>query len=166
MQFAQHADRPDRSTRTRASAATPTALARWRHAIVQGNDAFARGDDTSALAQYGVALRLAQRLFGHLDDADAGVAALVVAHHNLADTFARLQRSAAQCEQLCAAHDRLCVAMDDEALAPAWRFAALQHSRRTYTELTHYLQRHPDDARARAAADRGAAGPRSALQAQ
>lgn len=137
----------------------PADLSRWRSAISRGNQAFQGDDPALAIQHYNLALTLAENVFGDIDDADAGVAAWVIAHHNLADAWARLGRYTEHRHHLCAAHEKLCEAMNDDTLSPDWRLAALQHSRRTYAELTRFARHHPEDARVRAVAQLGAAGP-------
>lgn len=137
-------------------------LRRWREIIQRGNRAYDQGDDQNALHHYRLALGVADDMFGQLQDANAGVAAWVVSHHNLADAYERLGRVAEQGFHLCVAHERLHRTVDDDSLEPAWRAAAFRHSRRTYGELVRFLQRHPTDVRARAACALGAAGPASA----
>jgi hypothetical protein len=142
-------------------AGRPASLDTWRKAIVQGNQAFAQRDDIRALAQYRIALSLAQAMLGQIEDAQAGIAALVVAHHNIADTCMRLQLHEERARHLCGAHERLHRIMGDAAMPPAWKDAALRQSRITCTELTAFLAAWPDHARARAAANLNAAVPMS-----
>lgn len=142
------------------------ALAQWRRAIRWGNRAFDEHDHPNAIAHYEMAVALADAMVGRIDDAEAGTAAWVVAHHNLADTYARMGRAGEQSRHLCAAHARLCEALAAAALPPRWQAAAQRHCRRTYAELTHYLARHPDDRAARAACECGAAGLVSTLTRQ
>lgn len=123
----------------------------WRRAITQANNRFERGDDDGALAQYRAALVIADHVFGQVDDADLGVAALVISHHNAADTCERQGWHEAQAHYLCAAHERLCLAMVDPGLPQVWRDAALQHSRRTHAELLRFLTRHPEHRQAQTA---------------
>jgi len=134
-------------------------LKQWRSAIAQGNRAFEKEDYVRAARHYRLARSIADRLFGFADEVDAGVAALVIAHHNLADTYERLGQFSEQGSQLCAVHERLCRSVDDRGLNEPWRSAALRHSRRTYVELVRFAGRQPEHARARAALSLGAAGP-------
>ncbi|MGB6102818.1 MAG: hypothetical protein WBF88_03065 [Pusillimonas sp.] len=141
-------------------------LAQWRSAITQGNHAFDAADYVRAARYYRQARAVAEALFGCSDNADAGVAALVIAHHNLADACEHLHDSAEQALQLCAVHEILCTAVDDTSLDEPWRQAAWRHSQRTYAELTRFAGRHPEHAQARALLALGAAGPASALRPQ
>src|SRR5690606_29622044 len=118
-------------------------------------------DYINAIHQYRLARAIAEELFGVAADADAGVAALVIAHHNLADACEHMNHHAEQGRQLCEAHEKLCLAMDDPTLEASWRMAAWRHSQRTYAELTRFASRHPEHERARALLALGAAGPRS-----
>ena len=125
-------------------------VTRWRRAISAGNRAFQEEAYLPALEHYTTALVWAMAMYGRIDDAHVGTATLVIAHHNLADTYAELGRVAEQCHHLCAAHERLQAVRDDPAAAPAWREAALAHSRRTHLELTRFLACHPEHPQARA----------------
>ena len=133
-------------------------LVRWRQAMTDGNEAYEKGRYRAALRHYDLALTMATESFGHARDAEAAMAAYVIAHHNLADTYERLGNIALQRLHLCLPHEKLCAAMNDATLADAWQSAALSHSRRTYTELVRFLGLHPDDAEARQVANHGAAG--------
>lgn len=133
-------------------------LLRWRQATLDGNDAFRSGHYEQAIGHYDLALTMADTLFGQIDDADAGMAAYVIAHHNLADTYDRLGNPSLRRLHLCLPHDTLCAAMNDRVLPEQWQVAAQNHSRRTYTELTRYLSDHPDDIEARRVSNQGAAG--------
>lgn len=141
-------------------------LARWRRSITWGNRAFDERDYATAIAHYDAAVSVADAMYGRVGDAEAGTAAWVVAHHNLADAYARLGRDCDQCRHLCAAHTRLCDTMNGAALPIRWQTAAQRHCRRTYAELTHYAAGHPDDAAAREACQLGAAGPTHAMTRQ
>ena len=140
---------------------TSAGLTQWRSAITRGNRAFDEGDHARAIDCYRRACRVAASFFGQIGDADAGVAALVVAHHNLADACERLNDPAEQGAQLCVVHEHLCMAMDDPELDGAWRAAAWRHSRRTYVELMCFAGLHPGHARAHAALALCAGGPAS-----
>lgn len=145
--------------RTEASAVnSQDCLVRWRQATTDGNDAFSSGSYSEAIGHYDLALTMATDFFGQADDADTAIAAYVIAHHNLADTYERLGSEALQRLHLCLAHEKLCTAMNDRALPQAWQMAAMNHSRRTYGELTRFLGRHPNDKQAQLAASQGAAG--------
>ncbi|WP_124079251.1 hypothetical protein [Pigmentiphaga humi] len=142
------------SSRAQPPVRACASLSRWRRAIMRGNRAHARGEHAVAKACYGVALRVASELYGHIADAEAGTAALVVAYHNLADTHASLGAVEDRAVCLCEAHQLLCRATTGEngELGDAWRQAALRHSRQTYAELLRFLSEQPDHARAKAVA--------------
>lgn len=148
------------------SPAIAKGLSGWRSAVEKGNRAFETADYASAVPYYRLACWIADGLFGGADEADTSVAVLVVAHHNLADAYEHLSCPDEQAVQLCAVHERLCLAMDDPHLDECWRLAALRHSRRTYAELTRFVGRHPGHELACAALALGAAGPVSGLRAQ
>ncbi|ETF04415.1 hypothetical protein W822_04490 [Advenella kashmirensis W13003] len=133
-------------------------LVRWRQATTDGNEAYERCRYRAALRHYDLALTMATESFGHAPDAEAGMAAYVIAHHNLADTYERLGSTALQRLHLCLPHAKLCAAMNDATLPDTWQSAAHNHSRRTYTELVRFLGLHPEDSEARQVANHGAAG--------
>jgi len=126
-------------------------LARWRGAIARGNQAFEQADYQQALALYRTALAQAEELLGACDDIDGALAALVVAHHNLADTWLRLGRDEERGAHLAAAHETLHRVMADSAMPSAWREGALRHSSVSYAELTRFLATCPGHGRARSA---------------
>ncbi|ALM85685.1 hypothetical protein [Bordetella sp. N] len=126
-------------------------LARWRGAIARGNQAFEQADYREALAFYRTALAQAEQLLGACEDVDGALAALVVAHHNLADTWLRLGKDEERGEHLAAAHEVLHRLMSDDTMPANWREAALRHCRNTLAELTRFLAVCPGHARARAA---------------
>lgn len=135
----------------------------WREAILQGNRAFQIADYIRAVGHYRVACSIAEEHFGSEIEADQGVALLVIACLNLADSFEQLDCVAEQGAQLCAIHEKLCLAMNEPAFDETWRMAVWQHSRRTYAELSRFVKRHPADERARAVLGLGAAGPETEL---
>jgi len=142
IQAASHCE-PDRP------AAGPGGLARWRRAIVQGNDSFEAGDAPAALAAYRQALDLARGLPPGTEDA---VAALVVSHHNLARLHEAAGRADEAAGHVCEAHETLCARAADAAAGHGAREAAWRHSRVTHAELLRFLQRHPGHDRASRAA--------------
>jgi hypothetical protein len=126
-------------------------LARWRGAIARGNQAFEQADYQEALPFYRTALAQAEQLLGACDDIDGALAALVVAHHNLADTWLRLGSDEDRGGHLAAAHEALHQLMGDDTMPATWREAALRHCRITLAELTRFLAVCPGHERARAA---------------
>lgn len=138
------------------SARGAASLEQWRAAIARGNGAFDTADYACSVRHYRLARTIAEKLFGRADDVDAGIAALVVAYHNLADAYERLGRISEQGTQLCAVHEKLCRAIEDAGLDESWRLAALRHSQRSYAELLRFVGRHPEHARSRAALALGA----------
>ncbi|MCD0501424.1 hypothetical protein [Bordetella petrii] len=131
---------------------TEPCLSAWQRATLRGNRALERGDADGALAQYRVALSLADALPGRSTDADAAVAALVVSHHNLAELHGRGQRDDLAGAHVCQAHELLHEMAVDATLDARWRDAALRHGRVTYAELLQFLRHHPGHERARRAA--------------
>ncbi|WP_191832286.1 hypothetical protein [Pseudomonas fluorescens] len=111
----------------------------WKRTTEIANRLFDQGELVDARELYLQALALAQVLFERWHDADEAVAVCVIAHHNLADLHLRLNQPQESAEYLCAIHQRLLQAMQDQRLAPALREAALRHSGKTYTELLNFI---------------------------
>ncbi|QXH34944.1 DUF2753 domain-containing protein [Pseudomonas muyukensis] len=111
----------------------------WRRTTQTANRLFEQGELVDAREHYLQALALAQVLFERWHDADEAVAALVIAHHNLADLHLRLNQPQESADYLCAAHQRLLQASQAQRLPQALREAALRHSARTYTELLSFI---------------------------
>src|SRR5699024_6244985 len=88
------------------SAAIASGFKRWRSIIKAGNRAFGRTDYDCAIRCYQVACSIAEELFGGDEEADGGVAILVISHHNLADTYGLIGCDEEQASQLCAVHER------------------------------------------------------------
>lgn len=117
-------------------------MKQWKRAITTGNRHFAQNDFETALYHYRQALAEAQRLFDKWPDVDNAVAALVIAHHNLADLFLQQGRTDEAGCHLCRAHERLTGAIADVRLAPGLRQAALRHSSHTYARLLQFASQH------------------------
>ncbi|HAB03900.1 MAG TPA: hypothetical protein DCE25_13675 [Pseudomonas sp.] len=111
----------------------------WKRTTEHANRLFQQGEWVDAREHYLQALALAQVLFERWHDVDEAVAALVIAHHNLADLHLRLNQPHESADYLCAAHSHLLHASQDTRLAQALRDAALRHSSRTYTELLNFI---------------------------
>ena len=111
----------------------------WRRTTQNANRLFDQGELVDAREHYLQALALAQVLFERWHDVDEAVAALVVAHHNLADLHLRLNQPHESADYLCAAHQALLQASQEQRLPQALRDAALRHSARTYTELLSFI---------------------------
>lgn len=111
----------------------------WRRTTQNANRLFEQGELVDAREHYLQALALAQVLFERWHDVDEAVAALVIAHHNLADLHLRLNQPHESADYLCAAHQRLLQASQEQRLPQALRDAALRHSARTYTELLGFI---------------------------
>ncbi|QXH57609.1 DUF2753 family protein [Pseudomonas maumuensis] len=111
----------------------------WKRTTQDANRLFEQGELVDAREHYLQALALAQVLFERWHDVDEAVAALVIAHHNLADLHLRLNQPHESADYLCAAHQRLLQASQDPRLPQTLRDAALRHSGRTYTELLSFI---------------------------
>jgi len=111
----------------------------WKRTTDHANRLFAQGDWVDAREYYLQALALAQVLLERWHDVDEAVAALVIAHHNLADLHLRLNQPHESADYLCAAHQRLLQASHEPRLPQPLREAALRHSARTYTELLNFI---------------------------
>lgn len=103
----------------------------WKRTTDHANRLFAQGDWVDAREHYLQALALAQVLLERWHDVDEAVAALVIAHHNLADLHLRLNQPHESADYLCAAHQRLLQASHEPRLPQPLREAALRHSART-----------------------------------
>ncbi|MGL5522950.1 MAG: hypothetical protein ACRDCY_03480, partial [Aeromonas veronii] len=75
-------------------------------------------------------------------DADEAVAALVVAHHNLADLLVAMTLPDRAADLLCYVHDCLLATCHSPACSSRLREAALRHTRTTRAELLTFVQRH------------------------
>jgi hypothetical protein len=105
-------------------------LAQWRAATRQGNSAFAADRLDDATRDYLHALQLATALASGpalTATPDDCLAALVVAHHNLADTFERRGDDAAALDHLCTAHDALMRIACDAGTRDDIRLHAIRH---------------------------------------
>jgi hypothetical protein len=114
----------------------------WKRIIVRANNCFIAGELIDARELYLQALALAQVLFERWSVADEAVAAFVISHHNLADLHLALKQPEETAEYLCAAHQRLLLAIQTPRLSPALRQAALNHSHKTYAELLTFINEH------------------------
>lgn len=119
-----------------------TPMDQWKRAIEAGNHAFTARDLTSALGHYRLALRLGQTLVGQWPDPDAALAALVVAHHNLADLHWQAGNIEDAIANVCDAHEALQGLISDTSVDLDLRQAALRHTRQTTHELTRCARTH------------------------
>jgi hypothetical protein len=136
----------------------------WKRTIEQANRCFSRGEWVEARELYLQALALAQVLFERWPDAHEAVAACVVSYHNLADLHLSLGQPEESAEYLCAVHQRLLQAMQDERLQPALRQAALRHSNKTYAQLLGFISEHGEYPRTHRLLNSNAEQTRSVLQ--
>ncbi|MGL4316433.1 MAG: hypothetical protein ACRCTL_07440 [Pseudomonas sp.] len=111
----------------------------WKRTIETGNRCFHGGDWVAAREHYLQALAEVQLLLERWGDAESVVAAFVISHHNLADLHLQLGQPEEAAENLCASHERLLQVAANARLSPGLRGVALRHSRRTYTELLHFI---------------------------
>lgn len=105
-------------------------LAQWRRLTRQGNTAFAAGRLDLAALDYTRALHLATTLAAGpalAASPDDCLAALVVAHHNLADTCERRGDDATALDHLCTAHDALMRIACDAGTRDDIRLHAIRH---------------------------------------
>ena len=117
-------------------------MAHWKVQTLSGNRHFDAGEHARALDYYQQALWLARQQFPCWPDADEAVAALVVAHHNLADLLVAMTLPDRAADMLCHVHDCLLATSQSPASPDPLRAAALRHSRGTRTELLAFVQKH------------------------
>ncbi|WP_429166513.1 hypothetical protein [Aeromonas rivipollensis] len=117
-------------------------MAHWKVQTLCGNRHFDAGEHARALDYYQQALWLARQQFPCWPDADEAVAALVVAHHNLADLLVAMTLPDRAADILCHVHDCLLATSQSPASPDPLRAAALRHSRGTRTELLAFVRKH------------------------
>ena len=115
-------------------------MEQWKRAILQGNSDFEARQYHLAFRHYRRALMLARHHYASWPVADQAVAALVIAHHNLAELLVRMDHVDDAADNLCAAHDQLLATMADDALPMALREAASCHSKATLCELSRFAR--------------------------
>ncbi len=84
-----------------------SSMSHWKQQTREGNRLFDCGEYHQALAHYQQALWLARQQLVQWHDADEAVAALVVAHHNLADLLVAMTLPDRAADLLCYVHDCL-----------------------------------------------------------
>lgn len=119
-----------------------SSMAHWKGQTLSGNRHFEAGEHARALDCYQQALWLARQQFASWPDADEAVAALVVAHHNLADLLVAMTLPERAADLLCHIHDCLLATSQSPASSEVLRAAAQRHSRSTRTELLAFVRRH------------------------
>ncbi|WP_265448686.1 hypothetical protein [Aeromonas salmonicida] len=117
-------------------------MVHWKQQTLSGNRYFDAGEYAKALSYYQQALWLARQQFSFWHDADEAVAALVVAHHNLADLLIAMTLPDRAADLLCHIHDCLLATSQSPACPSPLRAAALRHTRSTHTELTAFVRKH------------------------
>lgn len=122
-------------------------LHEWKRLMAQGLEADRGLRPVQARALYLRAQKIAHVLLagpgGEVMDDDR-VAAFVVTHLNLADSFADDGRRDEAAACLCAAHRTLMSLMGDEAASVALRLAAGRHSRETHAALILHRSEYGD----------------------
>ncbi|ABO91681.1 conserved hypothetical protein [Aeromonas salmonicida subsp. salmonicida A449] len=119
-----------------------SSMVHWKQQTLSGNRYFDAGEYAKALSYYQQALWLARQQFSFWHDADEAVAALVVAHHNLADLLIAMTLPDRAADLLCHIHDCLLATSQSPACPSPLRAAALRHTRSTHTELIAFVRKH------------------------
>lgn len=119
-----------------------SSMVHWKQQTLSGNRYFDAGEYAKALSYYQQALWLARQQFSFWPDADEAVAALVVAHHNLADLLIVMTLPDRAADLLCHIHDCLLATSQSPACPSPLRAAALRHTRSTHTELIAFVRKH------------------------
>ena len=119
-----------------------SSMVHWKVQTMSGNRHFDAGEHGKALSCYQQALWLARQQFAGWPDVDEAVAALVVAHHNLADLLVAMTLPDRAADLLCYVHDCLLATCYSPACTSRLREAALRHTRTTRAELLTFVQRH------------------------
>ena len=119
-----------------------SSMVHWKVQTMSGNRHFDAGEHGKALSCYQQALWLARQQFADWHDVDEAVAALVVAHHNLADLLVAMALPERAADLLCHIHDCLLATSQSPASSGALRDAALRHTRSTHTELLAFVRKH------------------------
>ncbi len=119
-----------------------SSMVHWKVQTMSGNRHFDAGEHGKALSCYQQALWLARQQFTGWHDVDEAVAALVVAHHNLADLLVAMARPERAADLLCHIHDCLLATSQSPASPNPLRDAALRHTRSTHAELLAFLRKH------------------------
>lgn len=135
---------------SQAEPASPDApsLLHWEREMRRGQGAAVRGHVVLALASYQQAAAMARSLVadppaGRADDC---VAALVVAHLNLADVLAEAGGVEMAAVQRCCVHEALMALLQSGVVAnEELQRAALRHSRETHASLMLHLAEHGSD---------------------
>lgn len=140
-------DTDHRSQADAAFAGKPTLL-EWQSEMRRGQGAALRGQMVLALASYQQAAAMARSLVAEPPEgrADDCVAALVVAHLNLADLLAEEGGVEMAALQRCRVHEALMELLQGGSIANGeLQRAALRHSRETHASLLLHLSEHGTD---------------------
>lgn len=126
------------------------ALSPWQANILAGNYAFERGALLEARDKYTTAHTLASHLLSQFSQAEISntvltaiehcCPAVVVAAHNLADTYRVMNQPEQACQWLCDVH----ITLSHLILHPcnAVRTVVVHHHHKTYLELVQFAQAH------------------------
>lgn len=116
----------------------------WKAQICAGNDCFDKRQVLTALAYYHKAIEQAQMLMSHWDEPKAGVAALVVSHHNLADLYVREgQICLAECE-LIKVHENVSTCLHHAEPNSQRATALIWGINQTYVALMAHQKKYPN----------------------
>ncbi len=121
---------------------TDNSMVHWKQQTLCGNRHFDAGEYAKALDCYQQALWLARQQFSFWQDADEAVAALVVAHHNLADLLVAMTLPDRAADILCHVHDCLLATSQSPVCSDSLRASASRHSHNTRTELLAFVRKH------------------------
>ena len=127
---------------------SPPSLQQWQREMRRGQGAALQGQLLLALASYQQAVALARSLVADPPDgqADDCVAALVVAHLNLADVLADAGSIELAAVQRCHVHEALMQLLQSgDSTHDELQRAALRHSRETHACLMLHLSEHGSD---------------------
>ncbi len=126
------------------------ALSPWQSNIMAGNYAFERGALLEARDKYTTAHTLASHLLSQFSQAQTCQSviaaiehccpALVVAAHNLADTYRAMSQSDEACQWLCDVHITLSHLIEHPC--NTIRTVVAHHHHKTYTELVQFAKSH------------------------
>ncbi|MEI8607201.1 hypothetical protein [Pseudoalteromonas sp. B160] len=125
-------------------------LSPWQANIIAGNTAFERGALIEARDKYTTAHTLAARLLSQFSQAkicqsvisaiEHCCPALVVAAHNLADTYRAMNQAEQACQCLCDVHISLSHLLQHPC--DTVRTVVVHHHHKTYTELVQFAKLH------------------------
>ena len=133
---------------TEAASPGAPSLLQWQREMRRGQGAALQGQVVLALASYQQAAAMARSLVADPPEglADDCVAALVVAHLNLADLLAEAGGVEMAAVQRCSVHEALLALLQTGVVGnEELQRAALRHSRETHASLMLHLAEHGSD---------------------